>query len=59
MYGPRVQGSFFFFVYQLFLTATAAAGHLLGGLSAADIVDTEKEASRLVYNVSELYVAMM
>jgi hypothetical protein len=54
MYGPRVQGSFFFFVYQLFLAATAAASHLLGGLSAADIVDTEEKTSRLVYNVSEL-----
>lgn len=46
MYGPRVQ-SFFFFVYQSFLAATAAAGDLLGGLSAADVVDTEKETCGL------------
>jgi hypothetical protein len=48
MYGPRVQRSFFFFVYQLFLAATAAAGHLLGRLSTADVVDTEEKAGRLV-----------
>lgn len=46
MYGPRVQ-SFFFFVYQSFLAATAAAGDLLSGLSAADVVDTEKETCGL------------
>jgi hypothetical protein len=54
MYGPLVQGSFFFFVYQLFLAATAATSHLLGRLSTTDIVDAEEKTSRLVYNVSEL-----
>jgi hypothetical protein len=53
MYGPRVQGSFFFFIYQSFLAATTAAGDLLGRLGAADVVYAEKQTCGLEIDMLE------